>query len=38
VSVGGIFISSLEVLTFCVALIIMIVLFLFLRYSKLGSP
>jgi branched-chain amino acid transport system permease protein len=36
VSVGGIFISSLEVLTFFVALIIMIVLFLFLRYSKLG--
>ncbi|MBP1742589.1 MAG: inner-rane translocator, partial [Deltaproteobacteria bacterium] len=33
---GGIFISSLEVLTFFVALIIMIVLFLFLRYSKLG--
>ncbi|NTV58609.1 MAG: branched-chain amino acid ABC transporter permease, partial [Deltaproteobacteria bacterium] len=31
-----IFISSLEVLTFFVALIIMIVLFLFLRYSKLG--
>jgi branched-chain amino acid transport system permease protein len=36
VSLGGIFISSLEVLTFFVALIIMIVLFLFLRYSKLG--
>jgi branched-chain amino acid transport system permease protein len=36
VAVGGIFISSLEVLTFFVALIIMIVLFLFLRYSKLG--
>jgi branched-chain amino acid transport system permease protein len=36
VSIGGIFISSLEVLTFFVSLIIMIVLFLFLRYSKLG--
>ena len=36
VSIGGIFISSLEVLTFFVALIIMVVLFLFLRYSKLG--
>jgi branched-chain amino acid transport system permease protein len=36
VSLGGVFISSLEVLTFFVALIIMIVLFLFLRYSKLG--
>jgi branched-chain amino acid transport system permease protein len=36
VSLGGIFISSLEVLTFFVALIIMVVLFLFLRYSKLG--
>lgn len=36
VSLGGIFISSLEVLSFFVALIIMVVLFLFLRYSKLG--
>jgi branched-chain amino acid transport system permease protein len=36
VSLSGIFISSLEVLTFFVALIIMVVLFLFLRYSKLG--
>jgi branched-chain amino acid transport system permease protein len=36
VSLGGIFVSSLEVLTFFVALIVMIVLFLFLRYSKLG--
>ena len=36
VTLGGIFVSSLEVLTFFVALIIMIVLFLFLRYSKLG--
>ena len=36
VTLGGIFISSLEVLTFFVALIVMIILFLFLRYSKLG--
>ena len=36
VTLGGIFISSLEVLTFFVALIVMVVLFLFLRYSKLG--
>lgn len=36
VALGGIFISSLEVLTFFVALIVMIILFLFLRYSKLG--
>jgi branched-chain amino acid transport system permease protein len=36
VTIGGIFISSLEVLTFFVALIVMVVLFLFLRYSKLG--
>ena len=36
VAFGGIFISSLEVLTFFVALLIMVVLFLFLRYSKLG--
>lgn len=36
VTLGGIFISSLEVLTFFVALTIMVVLFLFLRYSKLG--
>jgi len=36
VTLGGIFISSLEVLTFFVALIIMVVLFVFLRYSKLG--
>jgi len=36
VTLGGIFISSLEALTFFVALIVMIILFLFLRYSKLG--
>jgi branched-chain amino acid transport system permease protein len=36
VTLGGLFVSSLEVLTFFVALIIMLILFLFLRYSKLG--
>lgn len=36
VTLGGLFVSSLEVLTFFVALIIMVILFLFLRYSKLG--
>jgi branched-chain amino acid transport system permease protein len=36
VTLGGIFISSLELLTFFIALIVMIVLFLFLRHSKLG--
>ncbi len=36
VAFGGVFVSALEVLTFFVALIIMVVLFLFLRYSKLG--
>jgi branched-chain amino acid transport system permease protein len=36
VAFAGLFVSSLEVLTFFVALIIMVVLFLFLRYSKLG--
>jgi len=33
---GEVFISTLELLTFIVALIIMIILFLFFRYSKLG--
>lgn len=33
---GEVFISTLEMLTFIVALIIMIILFLFFRYSKLG--
>ncbi len=36
VEMGGVFVSSLEVLTFVVALSVMIVLFLFLKYSKLG--
>ncbi len=36
VAIGEVFVSSLEVLTFIVALTVMAVLFLFLRYSKLG--
>jgi len=36
VSIGDVFVSTLEVLTFVVALSVMAVLFLFLRYSKLG--
>jgi branched-chain amino acid transport system permease protein len=36
VTIGEVFVSSLEVLTFVVALTIMVILFLFLRYSKLG--
>ncbi|MCJ7775671.1 MAG: branched-chain amino acid ABC transporter permease [Desulfobulbaceae bacterium] len=36
VSLGGVFVSSLEVLTFVVALTVMVILFLFLKYSKLG--
>jgi branched-chain amino acid transport system permease protein len=36
VTLGSIFVSGLEVLTFVVALTIMVILFLFLRYSKLG--
>jgi branched-chain amino acid transport system permease protein len=36
VMIGGVFVSSLEVLTLVVALTVMIVLFLFLRFSKLG--
>ena len=36
VEMGGVFVSSLEVLTFVIALTVMVVLFLFLRYSKLG--
>ena len=35
-AIGEVFISQLEMLTLVVALIIMVVLFLFLRYSKLG--
>jgi len=36
VAIGGMFVSSLEVLTLLVALTVMIILFLFLRFSKLG--
>jgi len=36
VAMGEIFVSTLEVLTFVVALTLMAVIFLFLRYSKLG--
>jgi branched-chain amino acid transport system permease protein len=36
VTFGGLFISSLEILTFAVAITLMIILFLFFRYSKLG--
>jgi len=36
VEIGGVFVSSLEVLTFVVALTVVVVLFLFLKYSKLG--
>ena len=36
IELGTVFIGTLEMLTFIVALIIMIILFLFFRYSKLG--
>jgi len=36
IAIGDIFISSLEMLTLVVALIIMLVLFLFFRFSRLG--
>ncbi len=36
VAMGGIYVSALEVLTLVVALGVMLILFLFLRYSKLG--
>ncbi|RLB16045.1 MAG: branched-chain amino acid ABC transporter permease, partial [Deltaproteobacteria bacterium] len=36
VMLGEVFVSALEVLTFIVALTVMVILFLFLRYSKLG--
>jgi branched-chain amino acid transport system permease protein len=36
ITLGGVFMSTLEVLTFIVALTLMAVIFLFLRYSKLG--
>ncbi len=35
-SLGEVFISTLEMLTFIVALILMVILFIFFRYSKLG--
>lgn len=36
VALGEVFVSALEMLTFIVALTVMVILFLFLRYSKLG--
>jgi branched-chain amino acid transport system permease protein len=36
VALGNIYVSSLEVLTFVVALVLMIILFIFLQYSKIG--
>jgi branched-chain amino acid transport system permease protein len=36
ITLGEVFVSGLEVLTFIVALTVMVVLFLFFRYSKLG--
>ncbi len=36
VMIGNVFVSSLEVLTLVVALVVMVILFLFLRFSKLG--
>ncbi len=36
VSVGGLFISSLDLLTLVAALVVMLTLFLFFRFSKLG--
>ena len=36
VTIGEVFVSSLEVLTFVVTLTVMVILFLFLKYSKLG--
>ena len=36
VEIGGIFISSLDLLTLVVALVLMLTLFLFFRFSKLG--
>jgi len=36
VTLGEVFVSGLEVLTFIVALTVMVILFLFFRYSKLG--
>jgi branched-chain amino acid transport system permease protein len=36
IAIGEVFITGLEMLTLVVALVIMIILFIFLRYSKLG--
>jgi branched-chain amino acid transport system permease protein len=36
ITLGEVFVSGLEVLTFIVALTVMVILFLFFRYSKLG--
>lgn len=36
ITLGSVFVSTLEVLTFLVALSVMAILFLFLRYSRLG--
>jgi branched-chain amino acid transport system permease protein len=36
VALGEVFVSSLEILTMVVALVVMVILFLFLRFSKLG--
>jgi branched-chain amino acid transport system permease protein len=36
ITIGNVFVSTLEVLTFIVALTLMVILFLFLQYSKLG--
>jgi branched-chain amino acid transport system permease protein len=36
VTIGGVYFSALEVLTLIVALLVMLILFLFLKYSKLG--
>jgi branched-chain amino acid transport system permease protein len=36
VALGEVFVSSLEILTMVVALVVMVILFVFLRFSKLG--
>ena len=36
VTIGNVFVSALELLTFVAALSVMVILFLFLRYSRLG--
>ena len=36
VALGGVFVSTLDILTMVVALVVMVILFLFLRFSKLG--